>query len=320
MNNKKKLMITGGSGLVGSAVMSLEKDYPEFQFRPIYHSYGNLTDQNFVDAIFDIERPDIVLHLAARVGGIGKNLNQPADQFDDNILMNTFVIQNSLKYKVEKFIGFGSVCAFPQELDILTEESYLEGEPFPAHKSYAYAKRMMTVQLEAYKQQFGFNSCSIIPTNIFGTNDSYNLENGHVIPVLIHKFYNAIKDITNVECWGSGTPLREFIFAEDLAKICLDLLSGRINPMPDRLIIPGQEYAIRDIVDKMDLIFMNEYKYPVEFPDLVWNKNKPNGQMVRKTGSIYFNNLFPNFKPTDVDFALRKSIKWFIENYPNVRK
>ncbi len=232
--------------------------------------------------------------------------------------MNTFIVDEAYKHEVEKFIGFGSVCAFPGDAKILTETNYLQGEPFPAHKSYAYSKRMMAVQLEAYKQQYGFNSCTILPSNIFGECDNYNLEDGHIVPSIIHKFYNAIRTETNVKCWGDGSPLREFIYAEDLAKICLELLQK--DEMPQRLIIPGQEYSIKEIVDKIDLTFMKEYNFPSHFYiDIEWDKTKPNGQMRRKTESLYFNKLFPNFEYTNIDSGLKESAKWFMMNYPNVR-
>lgn len=324
MKNKEKVvLITGGSGLVGSAIKALQSNYPNFFFYFPSSQLYNLTEQSDVRNMFDKLMPDYVVHCAAKVGGIQLNLNEPAEQFTQNILMNTFMIDEAHRIGVKKFIAFSSVCALPDLPDgYSADENYLHlGPPPTPHYSYAMAKRMVDVQLEAYKKQYGFQGCSIIPTNIFGPNDNYNLINGHVVPCLIHKFHNAWKDRTEVEIWGDGSPKREFIYSQDLAKICLDLLS-KDEEMPQRLIIPGQEYSIKEIVDKIKQIYdFDVYKRP----DDIWNINvnyntsKPNGQMRRKTESLYFNELFPNFEYTDINLALKESVKWFNLNFPNVR-
>jgi len=147
--------------------------------------------------------------------------------------------------------------------------------------------------------------------------DNYDLEDGHVVPSLIHKFYNALATETNIECWGDGSPKREFIYAQDLAKVCVELLKKN-ELMPQRLIVPGQEFSIKEIVEKIDLSFLSVYsQLGTSYPDIVWNKDKPNGQMRRKTESQYFDKLFPNFKYTGIDVALKESVKWFTTNYPN---
>lgn len=321
----KKLLITGADGLVGHAFQNLENQYPQYKF--LFNRRGSGVNQEFwntelvfvpgdlrnieeVKRIFQNTKPDIVIHLGARVGGIQRNLSQPAQQFDDNILINTNTIIAARECNVEKFIGCGSVCAFPGNADLLTEENYLQGEPYPAHKSYAYSKRMMTIQLEAYKQQYNFNSCTILPTNLYGKHDNYNMLDGHVIACLTHKAYLAEKTNTQLEVWGDGSPIREFVYSEDLARICMKLLE--LDEMPSRLIIPGEEKSILEVTGEIC------YNFIIEKP-VHWNTDKPNGQMKRKTDPTLFNKTFPDFKFTNFEDGIKTSIEWFKENYPNVR-
>jgi len=320
--SKKKVLITGINGLLGTAFKDhfLQKEYSEFSFVFADRSVCDLTDGKDVDYMFWSYRPEMVIHCAARVGGIGRNISSPAQQFTDNILMNTHVIDQARKHNVKKLIAFSSVCAFPGDAKILKEDNLHAGPPFPAHWSYAMAKRMVDVQIESYRKQYEVDYCSVIPSNIFGENDNYNLEDGHIVPSIIHKFYKSILTKTNVECWGTGEPLREFVYARDLAKVCLELLK-KDEPLPQRLIVPGQEFSIKKIVEKINIVFLSEFNFPSYFwPNIIWNKEKPNGQMRRKSESQYFNKLFPNFQYTNIDNALKKSINWFIMNYANVRK
>lgn len=316
----KAVLVTGASGLVGSAIKNLESEYPEFKFVFVGRKEADLTKELEVEDLFVHTKPDYVLHCGARVGGIGRNLNSPVLQYKSNILMNTHVIDQAFQHGVEKLIAFSSVCVFPATAQVLKEDIMHNGPPFPAHWSYAMAKRMVDVQIGTYRDQYDLNYCSVIPTNIMGENDNYNLEDGHIVPSIINKFYNAILTQSNVECWGDGSPLREFIYSRDLAKVCLELLS-KDYVMPQRLIVPGQEMTIKKIVEKIDLAFMQSYKQFNEiWPDIVWNKNKPNGQLRRKTESLYFDKIFPNFEHTNIDLALKNSVEWFIMNYANARK
>lgn len=311
-------MITGVDGLVGSAVMSLEKDYPQFNFIPVSHKYYDLTDQDSVWGLFrDNKNIHAVLHLAASVGGIKKNLNDPVGQFEKNILMNTFLVKQAYKNKVEKFIGMGSVCAFPGDAELLTEENYLDDKPFDAHFSYAQSKRMMSVQLEAYKKQYNWNVCTLLPTNIFGTKDNYNLTDGHVMPMLIHKFYNAYHNgKQTVEIWGDGTSVREFVSAKDLAKICLDLMS--LEQLPTRLIVPGKELSIMELTQKLMVAFHKIY--PDWTPSCIFDDSKPSGQKKRPTSNKLFKKYFGKYEHANIDKAIEESCKWFCENFQTARK
>lgn len=310
--NKKRLLITGGNGLVGNAIRTLESNYPEFEcyFSSRQRSFDDLRDFNEVIALFNDVKPQYVLHLAARCGGIGRNLNSPVQQYDDNILMNTNVIKNAYEHNVEKLIAFGSVCSFPSSIEILTENNLHDGSPFPAHYAYAMAKRMVDVQIQAYRTQYKANYCSIIPSNIYGIADNYNLEDGHVIPSLINKCFIAKKENKPFEVWGDGSSFREFIYSIDLAKVCLEMFKQ--EHLPQNMIVPGVEFQIKNVVEEIAKVY--------DYKNIYYDTSKPNGQHRRITKSTEFNKYFPNFTYTSLSSGLKTSIEWFIENYEKARK
>ena len=305
------ILITGAKGLVGNAVRSIRNEYPEFKLYFSESHLDDLTDQNDVEELFKYVRPHHVLHLAAKCGGIQRNLNNPIQQLEDNLLMNTNVIRAAAKYDVEKLIAFSSVCVFPKKYEVLTEDSMHDGEPFEAHKYYAHAKRLVDLQIEAHRKERGVNWCSLIPSNIFGKHDFYNLTLGHVVPSLIHKAFLAKQNNEPLHIWGTGVAKREFLYSEDLARICLELFR-REEQMPQKMIVSsGEELEIREVVSKIQRLFgIKEIKYDVD---------KPNGQLSRRCDLTLFNSIFPNFEFTSLDFALEESVRWFQENYPRVR-
>lgn len=304
-----KILVTGGNGLVGSALRSIKDEFQdEFVFAT--KRDVDLTDPKSTKDFFNSHKADCVVHTAARVGGIGMNIKTPAEQFTDNIRINTNVIDSAHAAGVKKLIAFSSVCAFPSNVTFLQEEKLHDGLPFDAHQSYAYAKRMVDIQIQAYKKQYGVNYCSIIPGNIYGENDNFNIEDGHVIPSLIHKFYLAKKNITPVTIWGDGLSYREFVYSKDLARICILLLQKEVLPL--RLLVSGEkEIQIKEIVNCMSDAF--------EHADVFWDTEKPNGQRRRPSDHTLFRAFFPDYKFEDFNKTLVTTIKWFQENYPNVR-
>jgi GDP-L-fucose synthase len=308
---KKNVLVTGGNGLVGSAIQAVEKQYPDFAFYYATHQDADLIKQEEVKKLFDWIRPNYVIHTAARVGGIGKNLASPAEQFYHNILMNTFVIDEAYKHGVKKLLAFSSVCAFPDGAPVIKEEILHDGPPYYAHGSYAYSKRMVDVQIKAYRQQYGVKYTSVLPVNIFGEADNYDLEQGHVIPSLIHRCQKAMEEGKPLQVWGTGIARREFCYAQDLARVCDELL--RMNgETPDLLIVSNsREYTIKEIVAKVCKAF--------NYNEVEWLTDKPNGQLSRPSDTARFKKYFPDFNFTDIDEAIQKSVDWFKLYYPRVR-
>jgi len=307
----KTILVTGGHGLVGSAIRSISNLYPQYNFVFSGHKEHDLTVEEDVKRLFEEAKPDFVIHAAARVGGIGRNLNSPAQQYYSNILMNAFVIHYAQLSGVEKLLAFSSVCAFPAGSENIHEDILHDGEPYPAHYSYAYSKRMVDVQIQAYKQQHKVNYCSVIPGNIFGENDNFNLEDGHVVPSLVRKCFHAKQTNTPLQVWGDGTPYREFLYAKDVAKACIELIE-KPGELPLRVIVSGQEET--QIKDLVKLVCD-----ATGYHDVEWLTDKPNGQMRRPTNKDVFNKALPDFEYTDLETAMKNTVNWFEENYPNVR-
>jgi GDP-L-fucose synthase len=310
---KKLVLITGGNGLVGSAIKSIRNQYPNLDFYYTTHKEVDLTNQKEVEKLFDDIKPNYVIHTAARVGGIGKNLASPAEQYYHNILMNTFVIDEAYRHNVEKLLAFSSVCAFPNGSPVIKESILHDGPPFSDHGSYAHSKRMVDVQIRAYRKQYNTNGYgTILPVNIFGECDNYDLEQGHVVPSLIHRCFISKKQKIPLKVWGTGVSRREFCYAKDLAKVCCDLLESDMI-IPELLIVSeSREYTIKEIVNKISKAF--------NFEEIEWLVDKPNGQLSRPSDTTLFKSIYPNFKWTDIDEAIEKSVRWFEENYPNVRR
>jgi GDP-L-fucose synthase len=307
----KKVLVTGAGGLVGSAIAAIGAEYPQYEFVFSGHKQHDLTKEEDVKALFEETQPDYVIHTAARVGGIGRNLETPGQQYYSNILMNTFVIHYAHLYNVKKLLAFSSVCAFPAGSPEIHEDILHDGEPYPAHYSYAYSKRMVDVQIHAYKQQYKTNFCSVIPGNIFGEHDNFNLKDGHVVPSLVHKCHVAKQNGTPLEVWGDGTPYREFLYSKDVAKACIELLSPHVE-LPRRVIVSGQrETQIKDLVEMVCDAF--------DYHNVKWLTDKPNGQLRRPTNKQIFNKTLGGFFYTDLREAMKNTVEWFTQNYPKVR-
>jgi GDP-L-fucose synthase len=298
-----KILITGGNGLMGNAFRSLE-DTTEDTMIFVSRDDADLVVSTQVDDLFCKHSADYVIHAAARVGGIGKNLASPAEQFYCNIMMNTNVIEGAYRRNVKKLLAFSSACAFPGDLLVQSEDKLHEGEPYPAHKSYAYSKRMVDIQIEAYNQQYGTSYSTIIPGNIFGEHDNFNLEDGHVIPALIHKCYLAKLNKTPLKVWGTGEASREFIYSVDVAKACLEML---YKDQPDKLIVSGKLFKIKEIVALVCQAF--------DYYNVEWETDKPEGQMFRSSDKTVFKETL-----TDITEAINKTCKWFSDNYEDARK
>ena len=208
----KRILVTGGTGLVGSTITA-----------DIKLSSKDVNLLNFTETLhqcFQIHRPDNIIHCAARVGGLGGNMNYKGEFFYDNVLMNINVLEAARRINVKKLVSFLSTCVFPDNVEYpLTEEKIHLGEPHSSNYPYAYSKRMLDIQSRSYREQYEVNYVSIIPTNVYGPRDNFDLKNGHVMPMLMHKCYLAKLNKTDLNVWGTGNALREFIYSEDVGKL-----------------------------------------------------------------------------------------------------
>jgi GDP-L-fucose synthase len=304
----KKVLVTGGRGLIGSAFGPIQNVSDEIVL--VGRDNYDLTKEVEVEKMFRDIAPDQVVHTAARVGGIGMNLATPIQQYYDNIMMNTLVLQKAFEHGVKKFIAFSSACAFPATAPLLSESILHDGPPYPAHGSYAYAKRMVEIQASTIRNQTGLNFCTLIPGNIFGERDNFDLEYGHVVPSLIHRCFLARKAGVPFEVWGDGSAQREFLYAGDVVDICMRLL--KLEILPERLIVAGEmSVPISRIVE----IITEKMRYS----NIKWLTDKPNGQPFRRSSQEVFREYFPEFSFVSLEHALEKTIAWFENSYPEVR-
>jgi len=300
-----KILVTGGSGLVGS-------QFKGSQFERISTKNGDLRDRKFVSRLMQNSNYEGVIHCAGKVGGVLSNSQKPAEFYHDNIMINTNVIDQSMKNGIKKLVFFSSTCVFPDKVEYpLSPDKIQLGPPHPTNYAYAYAKRMGQVQIQAYKQQYGVDYFTVIPCNIYGPGDFYNLNDGHVIPSLIHKMYLAHQNNSDFEVWGSGNPLREFIFSEDVATITMKLYEDYKGEDPV-IISTSTEISIKDIVYTMSKIFGFKGR-------IVFDSSKPDGQLRKPSDNSVLKSMYPEYKFTAFEEGLEKSIDWFIKNYPKIR-
>lgn len=299
-----KKIITGGTGLVGSAFKDGTK---------LSSKHYNLISEVQTRKMFMDHKPDIVIHTAATVGGVGANMNYPADFFYNNIMMNTNVINEAYIFGVKKLVCFLSTCVFPDNVEYPLDETKIhKGEPHFSNAPYAYAKRMADVQIQAYNKQYGTKYFCVIPTNIYGPNDNFDLENGHVIPMLIHKCYLAKQNNTPFEVWGSGKPLREFIYSQDVADI-IDLLLEKYDGTDPVIISNPKEYSIKQVVELI-------VKYMEFEGEVVWLSDKPDGQYRKPSSNKKLLSIIGDYNFTSLEDGLKETIEWFNENYDTIRK
>jgi GDP-L-fucose synthase len=300
---EKKILVTGGNGLVGSSINSDIKIGKQYDLR-------NTQETN---KMFDYYKPTHVIHCAGKVGGVTANMNYKGEFFYDNIMINTNVIESARLHNVKKLVSFLSTCIFPDNIEYpLTEKKIHMGEPHFSNYPYAYAKRMADIQIRAYREQYGLEYVSVIPTNIYGPNDNFSLDNGHVIPMLLHKMYKAQRDNTDFIVWGSGKPLREFIYSKDVGKLSEWALDN-YNESEPIIFSNSEEISIEDLVD----LLVKEFNFK---GNVIFDKTKPDGQFRKPSDNSKLKSYLPNFEFTPIEQGLKETINWFIENYENTRK
>ena len=299
---KNKILVTGGNGLVGSEFIGGQ------YFKPTSKQY-NLTNTDETYRLM-LKGFDSVIHCAGKVGGVGANMNYKGEFFYDNIMMNTNVIEGARLSGVKNLVAFLSTCVFPDDVEYpLTEKKIHLGPPHFSNYPYAYAKRMVDVQIRAYKEQYGLNYKSVIPTNIYGPNDNYSIENGHVLPSLIHKCYLARENKTPFTIWGSGNPLREFIFSKDISKLTEWVLNNYTENEPI-ILSTSEEIPIKDVVEI--IVELMNFK-----GEVIFDSSKPDGQFRKPSDNSKIKHYLPNFQFTPIYDGLKLTIEYF-ENHYNV--
>tara|TARA_A100000172_G_scaffold16038_2_gene8572 strand:- start:2386 stop:3315 length:930 start_codon:yes stop_codon:yes gene_type:complete len=307
MNN---LIVTGGSGMVGSAFKSVtpQAEYPDR--RALWDM------MSMVDTSGEAFAGKNIIHLAAKVGGVKVNTEEIADFYMTNSALNQALLSSCLLSKANKVISLLSTCVYPDGPYItypLTEDQLHLGPPHKSNFGYAYAKRMVDVMSRAYRQQYGCNFITAIPNNLYGENDNFDLENSHVIPAIIRKVWEAkINNSPAIECWGDGTPLREFTYSQDIARILLFLMERYNEPEP--INIGGtEEYSIKEVVGLICRIL--EYT-----GEVMWNTSMPAGQYRKPSSNQKLLDLgWKKEWYTSLEEGLKKTCDWFKINYPNIR-
>jgi GDP-L-fucose synthase len=300
-----KILVTGSKGLLGSAFKKIYGDYPEHSFRFINHEMLDLTHSEAAQDAFRItaEKIDCVIHCAALVGGIKMNKERPSEMFTQNVLINSNIIDTARKNGIQKLFAFSSACAFPENIYPLTEDLLHQGSPYEGNYAYGYAKRMVDIQIKACNQQYGTNYCTLIPVSLYGENDNFCLENGHFIPALIHKSCLAKNNDQPLTVWGDGSPLRELIYADDLAKIILKLAAMDKIPHEKYLIGSGVEVSIGDMARTIAEI--------VGVKEVIFDTSKSNGQHRKPADSSRLKSVIGDFPFADFRKALETTIQHF---------
>lgn len=304
----KRILVTGSRGFLGSHfVESLNGQGFKNILSPSRKELDLLNIES-VENYFKKHSPEIVVHIAADIGGIGYSKKHPADQLYKNTFMNIVLQHKCFEHNIQKFVGIGTVCAYPKFTSIpFKEKDIWKGYPEETNAAYGLSKKIMMEQSKAYNSQYGFNAIHLLMINLYGPGDDFNLETSHVIPAMIKKMCLAKNNGKNkIVLWGDGSPSREFLYVKDAANAILHCMINYNSPEPIN-IGNGNEISIKDLTEKIKVI--TGYK-----GDIIWDKNKPNGQPRRCLDISLLNNL--GFKSqTNLDEGLKKTYQYYISNY-----
>lgn len=304
----KNVTVTGGAGFLGSYVVEkLKAKKCGNVFVPTIEKY-DLVNMDAAERVYKDSNPEIVIHLAAKVGGIGANMRNPAVFFYDNLMMDTNLMEQGRKFGIDKFIALGTICAYPKITPVpFREDNLWDGYPEETNAPYGMAKKMMLVQAQAYRKQYGFNAIFLLPVNLYGPRDNFDSETSHVIPAVIKKCFDAIKkQKSEITFWGTGTPTREFLYVEDCADAVL--LAAERYDKPDPVNIgTGFEISIRDLVKLIMKLTGFRGKS-------VWDSAKPDGQPRRTLDISRAEKEFGFKAATSFEGGLKKTIEWYRGN------
>ena len=306
--SNKRVCVTGGAGFLGSFVVDkLQARGAKEVVVPRKRDY-DLVDPVAVQRMLDDAQPDLIIHLAALAGGIGINLSRPADFFYENLMMGVPLMHAAWKNGVEKFVALGTICSYPESPPLpFKEENLWDGYPEETNAPYGLAKKMLLVQAQAYRQQYDYNAIYLLPVNLYGPRDNFNLKTSHVIPALIRKFTEAqARSDSQVELWGDGSPTREFLYVADAAEGIL-LAAEIYNGGEPVNLGAGSEISIKDLAELIGRLT----GYEGEF---AWDTSKPNGQPRRALDVQRAKEYFGFEAQMPFEEGLRRTIEWFKQN------
>jgi GDP-L-fucose synthase len=303
-----RFLVTGGAGFLGSFVMEQLRAKGAAQIAAPTIDEVDLTDPHSVHSLFAETKPEVVIHLAARVGGIGVNRDRPAEFFYENLMMGTNVIHESWKAGAQKVVAIGTVCSYPKDPPVpFREDTLWDGYPEETNAAYGLSKKMLLVQAEAYRRQYGLHTVVLLPVNLYGPRDNFNLETSHVIPAFILKCLDAKEHGKDeVVMWGDGSPTREFLYVEDAARGILMATERYDGDLPVNL-GSGVEIPIRDLIGIMAGLL--DYKGKI-----VWDTTKPNGQPRCLLDVSRARQKFGFQAEVKLDEGLRRTIEWHLSN------
>ena len=309
----KRVTVTGGRGFLGKQVVRLLEPVAS-QVSTFSSAEYDLTLQADVARMYEDQRPDIVIHLAARVGGIGANRDNPGSFFYENAVMGIELMEQARRNSVGKFVQIGTVCAYPKFAPIpFSEDDLWNGYPEETNAPYGLAKKMLLVQAQAYREQYGFNAIYLLPVNLYGPGDNIDLHNSHVIPAMIRKCVEA-RDAgsATVEVWGTGTPTREFLYVEDAARAIV-LAAERYEKAEPVNLGSSVEISIKELVDL--IVELTGFKGTV-----AWDRGKPDGQPRRKLNVQRAQDEFGFRSSTPFREGLAETIRWYEEARTGTRR
>lgn len=301
----KKVVVTGGDGFLGKHLVKIiKKKNPRSIFIPQFPKYDL---RKYEDCLKVAKRGNVIIHLAANVGGIGYNREFPATLFDDNMLMGTFMMMAARAAKVKKYVALGTICAYPKFTPVpFKEKNFWMGYPEETNAPYGLAKKMQLVQAQAYRQQYGFNAIFLLPVNLYGPGDNFNPKSSHVIPALIRKFIEAKSSgKKEVVVWGTGKPSREFLYVEDAARAIV-LATEKYNKAEPVNLGAGFEIKIRTLATLIKKL--TGYKGKI-----VWDKTKPDGQPRRMLDVSRAEKEFGFKTKTNFEKGLKSTIDWYVK-------
>jgi len=301
----KRVLVTGGSGFLGSRVVAMIREKGPAEILIPRKATCNLVEQSSVERLYKETRPDLVIHLAAHVGGIGANRMNAGSFFYDNLMMGAQLLEYARRAGVAKFVAIGTICAYPKFTPVpFKEEDLWIGYPEETNAPYGLAKKMMLVQSQAYRQQYGYNSIFLLPVNLYGPGDNFDPESSHVIPAVIRKCVEAVRrGDSKITLWGTGSATREFLHVDDAANGIV-LAAEHYDSSDPVNLGAGMEISIRDLTVR--IAEMSGFH-----GELIWDATKPDGQPRRSLDTTKAEKLFGFRAKVPFDDGLRQTIEWF---------